>query len=119
MGTRVMVLSALLLGACTSKEPSKQELCEQLRDHVVDLRVATIPAESPDPYAGSGAGSNAHPGGAPVKADLEGHRAALRQALGTAYVESCTKALSDEQLKCSLAATDGDAVSKCQSLAAR
>lgn len=109
MGRRVNVVAALLIGACAAKEPSKQELCEHLRDHVIDLRVATIPTA---PSAGSGSALDPH---VPApKPDIEGQRAALKQALGTRYVESCATALSDEQVKCSLAAKDGDAVSKCQ-----
>jgi hypothetical protein len=114
METRHFVV-LVLVAACTSNEPTKQELCEQLEDRVVEQRVNAIHASAPDPFAaGSAFGTKPAAGLKPVGPDIEGHRVAMKQALGSAYVDSCVEKLSEQQLKCSLAAADGEAVANCQ-----
>jgi hypothetical protein len=113
MKTRRFVV-LVLVAACTSNEPTKRELCEQLEDRVVEQRVKTISATAPDPYAAGSAFGTKPAGLKPVGPDIEGHRVAMKQALGSAYVDSCVEKLSEQQLKCSLAAVDGEAVAKCQ-----
>ena len=106
----------VLVAACSSNEPTKRELCGQLEDRVVEQRVKTITAIAPDPYAaGSGFGTRPATTLKPVGPDIAGHRTAMKQALGSAYVDSCVEKLSEKQLKCALAAADAEAVAKCQS----
>ena len=106
----------VLVAACASKEPTKQELCEQLEDHVVEQRIASIPATAPDPYeTGSAFGKRPDASHRPVGPDIEGHRDAMKQALGSAYVDSCVEKLTEQQVKCALAGSDAAAVAQCQS----
>jgi hypothetical protein len=66
--------------------------CERLRDHLVDLRLATA--------------TN-------LGKDLEQHRAALTQALSRQFIETCTKSKSEAQVACALAAQDSQAATDC------
>ena len=112
------LIPLVLVAACVSKEPTKRELCEQLEDHVVEQRVSTIPTRTPDPYsAGSAFGQRPDASHVPVGPDVEGHRLAMKTALGSAYVDSCVENFTEQQLKCSLAAPDAVGVAKCQSAA--
>lgn len=105
-----------LFAACTSKEPTKRELCEQLEDHVIDQRVRTIGAASaPDPFSAGSAFGRPDASEKPVGPDVEGHRAAMKHALGSAYVDSCVEKLTEQQVKCALAAAEPTAVDHCQS----
>lgn len=115
METRHLIV-LVLLAACLSKEPTKRELCEQLEDHVVDQRVKTISAVSaPDPFsAGSAFGRRPAASQKPAAPDVEGHRSAMKQALGSAYVDSCVEKLTERQLKCALAASEISDVAQCQ-----
>jgi len=115
MEKRLLVVS-VLVAACAAREPTKRERCEQLEDHVIEQRVKTIAASPPDPYAaGSAFGNRPDASHKPVGPDVEGHRIAMKRALGSAYVDSCVEKLTEQQLKCALAAADGQAVAKCQS----
>lgn len=66
--------------------------CEQLRDHLVDLRLA-----------------GAH--GAPK--DLAMHREAMQRALGDDFIASCEQHMTAPQIRCSTSAGDLAAVSAC------
>lgn len=50
--------------------------------------------------------------------ELEKHRAALASALGTQFVDNCTKALSDAQVACLLAAATSDDINRCNTTSA-
>jgi hypothetical protein len=65
--------------------------CESLRDHLVEMRLAT------------------------VTADVEQHRAALRASL-SAFVSTCVSDITSEQLKCAMAANDPPSLVGCGAL---
>lgn len=107
---------ATVLGCSSNAEESREQQCERLRDRVVEMRVAAIPRSVQPP-----AEDLAHLGGAPPpknampqQPDVEGHRAALKQALGHGYIESCVATLTTAQLECSLGASDTEALTACQ-----
>lgn len=89
--------AVLVLVSCSSDDADdvvEPELppCAQFLEHVVDLRVA----------AATGTASQ-----------LADHRSAMKQALGTDFIESCERNLSPAQQRCSIEAADMDAVMAC------
>jgi hypothetical protein len=46
--------------------------------------------------------------------DVKGHRVAMKQALGTTFVESCESQVSVAELQCSLRARDLASVTACE-----
>src|SRR5689334_3687666 len=96
---RCTAIAILLAIGCASHgsddDKPLHRQCEQLRDHVIDLRLAS---------AGSDSGLN-----------LEAHRTALRQAIGKEFTSSCETRMSREQIKCALAASDSAAANACSS----
>ena len=69
MGRRAL-LSVLVLVACSRDHGVTRQRCEQLRDHLVDLRLQQV---TPD-----------RPGDPPL--DLAAHRRALQRSLGEKFV---------------------------------
>lgn len=63
--------------------------CEQLRDHLIDLRLADA-----------------------MHVDKDAHREALRMAMGSDFLEGCSK-LSDDAISCVLEAHDSTTASAC------
>jgi len=118
MGKVLAACTLVLMLGCTERTSdlgeSKQQLCEQLRAHVVDMRVSKIPPFATGPTAEDLArvGEKRPPNAIPNVA--EGHRAALTRALGDDYVASCVTILTTEQLACSLKAKDTDGLVSCQ-----
>lgn len=118
---------AVLLGSCgtgTSEAEQTRRSCEQLRDHLIDLRLADVgqdrtspfqPPTMPKPTPGQVTPPEPIPPPQPV--DLEAHRAAMKQALGEIFFGACTSMRAD-QVKCSLAAKDQDAVNACSNKSA-
>lgn len=90
--TRIMCVALLCIGCATSSEPEKQgtAACQQLREHVIDLRVAEI------------------------HQDQEAHRTAIRQALGDNYLASCLDE-PRERFDCERQAKDIDSLRNCGS----
>jgi hypothetical protein len=84
----------LFLTACgggdDNDSSSHERRCEQLRDHLVDLRLGSID-----------------------KADLEKHRRVMRRALGESFVASCTSTITEDAITCALSATDVSAAAAC------
>jgi hypothetical protein len=89
--------AGLLLG-CTNRGDDGTRRCTEVRDHVVELRLAQ-----------SRGATDAL--GQPI--DLAPHRAAMKQALGARYIEQCRREMSSSQIKCALSATDSEAASAC------
>ena len=96
------MLASLLAacGACTHSDEVDRHACEQLRDHVVDLRITAVKGTDPN-------------GGPPI--DFEPHRAALKQALGEGYLETCLKTFTVKQLRCALDSSAEAAETACLS----
>jgi hypothetical protein len=65
--------------------------CEQLRDHLIDLRLADA-----------------------VNVDNAAHHEALRTAMGSDFVASCSK-LGDGEIRCALQASDSTTAAACAS----
>lgn len=83
---------ALYLTGCSDTHSIEvdREHCEQLRDHMIDLRLASATAG----------------------VDVKAHRSAMKEALGERFVESCEQ-LSASELECSLHARDLASASAC------
>ncbi len=64
--------------------------CERLRDHLVDLRLADAKG-----------------------IDVEPHRAAMKQAMGSSFLAACAKDLTSSQRDCAIAAADSNAAAQC------
>ena len=88
----VACLVLFVVGACssTSELEVDRKRCMQLRDRIVELRLA-------------GVGS---------AVDVKAHRVAMRDALGERFIESCEQ-LTTAQLECSLRASDLGAATVC------
>lgn len=95
--------------ACDTHAVTRKR-CTELRDHVVDLRLVAVRNIKPAPMH---FGPHQQPMPSPPAIDVEGHRLALKQALGESYVDSCLKTLTPDQLKCALAARDSESVTNC------
>lgn len=83
-------------GGGSDDEPDtsgRTEQCERARDHLVDLRLAGSEALG--------------------KIELEKHRVALTNALGTQFMDTCSKTLSKQQLACLLSAANSDDINGC------
>jgi len=117
MGRVLVVYSVVLLLGCTEHsnelDESKEKLCERLRNHVVDLKVAQLaPTVGPSAEELARMGEKRPPQAQPSVA--EGHRAALTHALGDEYISTCVTSVTADQLACSLKAKDTDGLVSCQ-----
>lgn len=68
--------------------------CELLRDHLVDLRLASVGTP-----------------GEPI--DIDAHRRAMQAALGDGFVSSCKTNVAQATIDCELAAGSLDAANAC------
>lgn len=87
---------ALLLAACGKS--ASEEQCKALLDHLVDLEFKK---------AGTNAQADAQ------KADLAKQKAAVAEARWGDFLDACQQKTAKERVECALAASDIDAVSKC------
>lgn len=88
----IMIVFALASASCGSgdeTEAATARQCEQLRDHLVELRLQ---------------GTNL---------DVAAHRAAIRQSLGDDFVGTCTAQMTRDQIRCALAASDAPDALEC------
>lgn len=92
-----LALGFVLLTACGDDQAEEKQLtrCEQLREHVIDVRLADA-----------------------VQVDKDAHREVLRQSLGTEFLGGCEK-LSKEVVDCGLAAADSSTLAACSQRSAR
>jgi hypothetical protein len=82
----------LFVLAC-AEEPTAAKRCEQVRDRVIELRLADA-----------------------VAVDRNAHRSALEHALGEDFVSSCRNNLTAMQQKCVLKAQDSASADACASV---
>ena len=95
--SRVVLFAMLFVVACDESEDAAaigeddvlQRRCSELREHVVDLRVAS------------------------ATVDREQHRNALRNALGDKYVNDCVHTYTVGAIECALATRDNDEIAQC------
>ena len=88
----IMIVFALASASCGSgdeTEAATARQCEQLRDHLVELRLQD--------------------------ASIDGakHRAAIRQSLGDGFIDTCTAQVTRDQIRCALAASDAPDALEC------
>lgn len=90
-----IVTACLAVIGCSSSDDFEVDRarCTQLRDHMVDLRLADA----------SGI----------VSSELTQHRTAMNSALGDRFVGECQASLSKTELRCSLAAKTLSSASDC------
>lgn len=94
-----LLLGWLLIAACSHDEVVDKTKCMQMRDHLVELRLA------------SATGSD--------DMDLAQHRTAMKQALGNSFLSECEHTMTIEQLHCAMKATDLSASIDCSKNTAR
>ena len=85
-------------GVDEDESKARAEQCERMRDHLVDLRLA----------------SAQH-----LDKDLDQHRVALKQAMGAAFIESCTKDMTEAQVVCVVGAKDAETATACTTAASK
>ena len=79
---RSALLCVLALAACSHDRRVTRQRCEQLRDHLVDLRLQQVLPN--------------RPGDPPL--DLTAHRRALRRALGERFLTRCEQQMAVAKL---------------------
>jgi hypothetical protein len=91
---RKILLALIVVAACGEDQdtPQAQTPCEQLREHLIDLRLST----------------------ASDKVDKDAHREAMRTALGAEFLASCNK-LPEQDISCAMAADDTTSAIACTS----
>jgi hypothetical protein len=91
---RLVVAWTVLVGGCASRpneqDPASLQLCTEMRDHLVELRLA------------SAAG-----------VELAPHREALKRALGADFLNACVAKWTVGQARCVIAAADSTAAGAC------
>lgn len=90
---RLAVTLVLVIAGCDDDRPEQPELtrCEQLREHLIDLRLEDA-----------------------MHVDKDAHREALRTAMGADFDSSCSK-LDDAAIRCALQAPDSATAAACAS----
>jgi len=91
MGRFVLVV-IFASGCSRSEEVDETQRCEQVRDRIVDLRLANA-----------------------TNVDIKAHRVAMRDALGTDFVTSCKSGMTPSQQQCVLEARDLVTATACSS----
>jgi len=90
----LVCVGGLLVASCADDEETRLAKCRRYRDHLVDLRLADMPAASTDE----------------VRSD---HRAALTLALGDTFLATCEQSVSSRALDCGLASNAIAAAMAC------
>lgn len=85
----VFALASASCGSGDETEAATARQCEQLREHLVELRLQ---------------GANI---------DVAAHRAAIKQSLGENFVDTCTAQMTRDQVRCALAASDAPDALEC------
>lgn len=87
MRTRFVLFGVILAWAvgCSKTNKVDHQQCEALRDHLVEVRLAS---------AGSADGI-----------DLAQHRRAMKVALGESFITGCERTMSVDELHCAMRAT--------------
>jgi hypothetical protein len=92
MRANVSLLIVLMMGCGGGDDDATvaRTKCESLRDHLVELRLATA-----------------------TNVDVAAHRAAMRKAMGNTFITDCESKLSARAVDCALHATDSTAAAAC------
>jgi hypothetical protein len=119
---------ALVFGCSSNDDEVTASRCTQLRDHLIDLRLNDAVAGKQMPTITSGppirvpvarGRTDSKEVPAPqvinMPIDITAHRAAMKQALGDQFVDTCQHKMTAPQLKCLLAAETSSAASSCSS----
>ncbi len=95
---RMQSLLLVLLMACAGNDDAppvtSQSPCEQVRDHMIELRLASAD-----------------------KIDRAAHREVMRKALGDDFVASCREKMTDTEVQCALQARDSLSAMACSTKA--
>ena len=94
------LLVMVMVAGCNGDDGGESERtarpCEQLRDHLVELRLA---------------------GARGTPTELAAHREAMQRALGDDFTATCEKTMTTPQIACAASAGDLAAVSECSASA--
>lgn len=90
---RKILLVLVAIAACGDDQAEAPQLsrCEQFREHVIDLRLATA-----------------------TNVDADAHREVMRNALGPSFLDECAR-MPEDELECALAAGDAATAVACAS----
>lgn len=93
-----IALALNVVGCGSSSDESddakpSQRACEQMREHLLDVRLATV------------SGLDA--------AALKAQRESLRNSLGADFVSACQQKMTRKMVQCALGASDGEALAHC------
>jgi hypothetical protein len=91
------ILAGVLLATGCKNAPSDDQ-CKQLLDHLVDLEFKK---------AGAAASSDS------LKAEIAKQKQAVSDAKSGEFLDTCTKKTARTRVECALAASDLEAVAKC------
>jgi hypothetical protein len=91
------ILVGMLLAVGCKNAPSDDQ-CKQLLDHLVDLEFKK---------AGAAASSDS------LKAEIAKQKQAVSEAKSVEFLETCSKKMARTRVECALAASDLEAVAKC------
>ena len=89
-------------GTTSDPIPSRAD-CEELRAHVVDLRL------SPASTGASSAKTEEHD-----SSEIDKHRVNLIASLGDEFIDTCTQERTPANVECALEASSRDDVKRCQ-----
>lgn len=91
--TSLVLICAIGCNSGVRSDKAEARQCEQLRDRIVDLRLATA-------------------SGIDAK-DLAAHREALRDAMGPRFIASCTESFTEDQVDCATKAPTLETLASC------
>ena len=91
------MLAGVLLAVGCGNAPSADR-CKQLLDHLVDLEFKK---------AGAAASNDS------LKAEIAKQKQAVSEAKSSEFLETCAKKMARTRVECALAASDHEAVAKC------
>lgn len=123
MGFRIVMVMTLCVAVAgcdgdgdESVDQSVQARCTRMRDHLIELRLATVaPRNAPTIANVPGASRTVAVTPTPSQnVDLRGqHRAALVASLGDDFAERCAQSMSTAQIDCVTSAPDQEGASAC------
>ena len=87
---RLALITILICAACGADEPTDEQRCEQVRDRLIDLRLADA-----------------------TNVDVKAHREVMRRALGNDFIARCATKLTIAQQRCVIEARDSASATAC------
>ncbi len=111
----VMVFALFAFGCAGQGGESIENRCVRMRDHLIELRLADVPASRPGAPPNHKPDATERPTAtSPPSVSLRAqHRATLRAALGDDFAERCARTMTVAQVDCVIGARDRDTADTC------